>query len=602
MNDPLIYLTSVFVLGMLAQWVAWRFHLPAILLLLGFGFLVGGFSDSHAVIDNDLLFPFVSLSVAVILFDGGLSLKFSELKETTSVVVRLVTLGCLITWALATLAGRLIFDDWGIAALAGAIFTVTGPTVIGPLLRQIRPVRSVGSIAKWEGIVIDPIGAVLAVFVYQVVAAGQGANVANQLAITFGKTIAVSVLIGFGLGWLLIRVYKKHWVPDFLQSPVLLACVLASFTASNYIQPESGLATVTILGIILANQKSISISHLIEFKENLGVLLISILFILMAARLEWDQVYRLGSMSAVFMAILILIIRPVAIFLSTMGTSLPFNQKVFLSWLAPRGIVAAAVASVFSLELSHLGHEGSTISKATLEDAELLVPLAFLTIICTVTIYGLTASTLARKLGLADPSPQGVLFAGADKLVRTIAAALKDEGFQVQLVDTNHQNVSAARMMGLQTQTASIISEYIHDEVNLGGIGRMIAMTPNDQVNTLAAVEFIEHFGRANVYQLKPISSEAGKRTQATSKHARYVFEDGTTRQELQELIEEGYIVKTTRITEEFTFQQFHDQYQGGIRLLFVIESTGILAIRTDAEETEPKAGQSVIALVPGSD
>ena len=594
MNDPLIYLTCLFVFGMTAQWLAWRFHLPAILLLLGFGFVVGAFTDSQEIINDDLLFPFVSLSVAVILFDGGLSLRFSELKETRSVVIRLVTIGCLITWGLATVAGRLIFSTWEIAALAGAIFTVTGPTVIGPLLRQIRPVRSVGSIAKWEGIVIDPIGALLAVLVFQVVAAGEGTSVTMQTVSTLGTTLVVCVGIGLGLGWFLIWAFKNHYLPDFLQSPVLLASVLASFTVSNLIQAESGLATVTLLGIMLANQKHTPISHLIEFKENLGVLLISILFILLASRLQWDQVYLLGSLSALFIAILILLIRPIAILGSTIGTSLPFNARLFLSWLAPRGIVAAAVASVFSLELAHHHAPGApVISDEILHDADLLVPLTFLTIVSTVTVYGLTASWLAKRLNLADQSPQGILFAGADELVRKIAFAVKEENIQVQLVNTNHENVKKARMMGLPTTLASINSEYIHEEVDLGGIGRMIAMTPNDQVNTLAAVEYIEQFGRANVYQLKPVSSDSSKRIQATSKHARYVFEDGTTRDELQKKIRDGYVVKSTGITEEFSFEQFKELNRNEFDLLFVKDSSGKLSIRTDAEESVPKPGQN---------
>ena len=420
-----------------------------------------------------------------------------------------------------------------------------------------------------------------------------------HLIVTVSMTASVGILIGCVAGWLLLLMFQNHWVPDYLQSPILLATVIACFTGSNLLQPESGLATVTILGILLANQKKVAITHLIEFKENLGILLISILFILLASRMQWESVAQLGWKAAVFLALLILVIRPVAIYLSTLGTKLPNNQKIFLSWLAPRGIVAAAVASVFSLELAHFATEGK-LRPEVAEQAALLVPLTFLTIVVTVTVYGLTAAPLALKLGLAERSPQGVLFAGAGKLVRMIALALQNEEFRVHVVDTNHDNISAARMEGIPATNASILSEYVHDEINMGGIGRMIAMTSNDQVNALAALEFVELFGRSGVFQAMPEASESQRKSQGLStKHARYVFEDGTTRIGLKQLVDQGYVVKATKITDEFTYDQFKERNQNKVVLMFTISANKTLEIRTDADEAIPKSGQSVITLVP---
>ncbi len=599
MDSPLLYLTGLFALGISAQWLAWKLRLPAILLLLAFGFSANLLCDPREIINDTLLFPIVSLCVAVILFDGGLSLRFSELKLTSRSVIRLVSLGCLISWILGTFAARLIFTNWSLAALAGAIFTVTGPTVIGPLLRQIRPNPSVSSVAKWEGIVIDPIGALLAVLVATAVAAGSVSQAAVEVIVKIGSTVAIGAVFGYLIAYILVQLFRKHLIPDYLQNPVLLATVLVAYTASDILQPESGLATVTILGVIMANQKSVSISHLIEFKENLGVLLISVLFILLASRYRFIELLHLGWPAFLFLLLLIFIVRPVAVMISTQGTSLKRNERIFLSFLAPRGIVAAAVASVFALEFSHLA-EAADASPLFLSEIEKLVPLTFLVIVGTVAFYGLSAGPLARRLGISEINPQGILFAGADHIVREIALAVQKEGFPVLLVDTNHQHVAAARMAGLPTHNASILSEYVREELDLGGLGRFIALTPNDQVNSLAAIEFREVFERAELYQLKPDTPNKQRAAQSLdSKRARYVFAGGTTYFTLNELHDRRFIVKSTKLTEEFDYQMFREKYSPQAVLLFSINEARELFVFTDEVDPNPQAGETLLAFVP---
>ncbi len=599
MDSPLLYLTGLFALGISAQWLAWKLRLPAILLLLAFGFSANLFCDPREIISDDLLFPIVSLCVAVILFDGGLSLRFSELKLTSRSVIRLVTIGCLISWVLGTLAARLIFTNWSLAALAGAIFTVTGPTVIGPLLRQIRPNSKVSSVAKWEGIVIDPIGALLAVLVATAVAAGSVSQAAVDVVVKIGSTVAISSVFGYLIAYALIQLFRKHLIPDYLQNSVLLASVLVAYTVSDILQPESGLATVTILGVIMANQKSVSISHLIEFKENLGVLLISVLFILLASRYRFIELLHLGWPAFLFLLILIFIIRPISVMLSTQGTSLKRNERIFLSFLAPRGIVAAAVASVFALEFSHLA-EAANASPQFLAEIEKLVPLTFLVIVGTVAFYGLSAGPLARKLGISEVNPQGILFAGADHIVREIALVVQKEGFQVLLVDTNHQHVATARMAGLPTHNASILSEYVREELDLGGLGRFIALTPNDQVNSLAAIEFHEVFERAELYQLKPDTPNKQRVAQSLdSKRARYIFSGGTTYFTLNELHDQRFIVKSTKLTDEFDYQMFREKYTPQAVLLFSINEARELTVFTDEVGPNPQSGETLLAFVP---
>jgi len=599
-DSPLFYLMELFVLGISAQWLAWRFRMPAILLLLAFGFAANLWVDPTRIIDDSLLFPVVSLSVAIILFDGGLSLKFSELKTTSTSMIRLVTVGCLITWILGTLAARLIFSSWALAALAGAIYTVTGPTVIGPLLRHVRPNAAVSSVAKWEGIVIDPIGAMLAVLVSVMVSATSMTQAAMVVVANITATIVISLAFGALTAQGLVVMFRRHLVPDYLQNPVLLAAVLASYTLSNMLQSESGLGTVTVLGIFLANQKSISISHLVEFKENLGVLLISVLFILLASRYQFVELLSLGLPALLFLLLHIFLIRPACVMISTYGTRLQWNERVFLSFLAPRGIVAAAVSSVFALEFTHMARDNPAVSPLMVEEIQKLVPLTFLVIVGTVAFYGLTAGPLARRLGISELNPQGVLFAGADRLVRAFAAVLQKEGLRVLLVDTNYGNIAAARMMGLQTVNASILSEYAREKLDLAGLGRMIAMTPNDQVNTLAAIEYKEVFGRAELYQLKPGASEK-QREAATreSKRARNVFAGGTTARTLLDLFDDGYTIKASKLTEEHPYASFRERYAQRAIPFCVIDEARRLHIFTDEKAPNPRPGELMIALVP---
>ncbi|MEK6224425.1 MAG: cation:proton antiporter, partial [Thermodesulfobacteriales bacterium] len=399
----LVGLAAIIVLGIGAQWLAWRISLPAILLLLIFGFIAGpatGFLNPNEIF-GDLLLPLVSVLVAIILFEGGLSLKFSEVREVTSVIRNMVTVGVLVSWVLTSLASYLIFGlGLQISVLLGAVLVVTGPTVIIPLLRHVRPSGRVGSIVKWEGIIIDPIGAILAVLVFEVIISGGLEKATALVVVSIFKTLIIGTVLGLAGAQLVVLILRRHWVPDFLQNPVTLMIVVFVFVCSNVIQIESGLLSVTLMGIALANQKMVSIRHIVEFKENLRVLFISGLFIILASRLTLDELnYVLNFKGFVFLFLMIVVVRPLSIFISTYFSDLHLKEKLFLSWMAPRGIVAAAVASVFALRLEQAGYE----------QAERIVDITFLVITGTVAIYGLSAFQVAKRLGLAKPNPQGIL-------------------------------------------------------------------------------------------------------------------------------------------------------------------------------------------------
>ena len=601
MQSCLIYLTGVVALGLTAQWLAWRLRLPAILLLLGFGFLFGlvgrQATDPELLIGSQLLFPVVSLAVAVILFEGGLSLRIGELRQTGRAVLGLVTVGIAVTWILtATAAVFCLGFEPAMATLLGAILVVSGPTVIIPLLRQVRPNRRIGSIVKWEGIVNDPIGAVLAVVILYSIRPQSlplppfaGVLLAPVVFVTVGAVLGL--IAALAAVWLL----KNYWIPGYLQTSAVLAAVLVTFTASNLILPESGLVAVTLFGVVLANQKSVTIRRVVEFKENLRVLLISCLFIVLASRLKPHALLETGWGGLAFLAVLVLVVRPIAVLLATFKTDLRPAERLFLAWIHPRGIVAAAVSSVFALELAH----EADLPPALAANAEQLAAVTFLVIVGTVTIYGLSAAPLARWLKIAERNPQGVLFAGASPLVRQIATVLEDEGFAVLLVDTNQHAVATARMAGLPTCWANICSEYAREEIDVGGLGRLMAMTPNGEVNTLAAREFTELFDRAEVYQL-PAGDLKLERTErlAPQRAGRLLFDPDATFGHLSGRLASGAVVKKTGLSEEFDYNDFGNLYGESALVLLVIDESGKLIVRTAESTTEPRPGQTLISLV----
>ena len=588
----LLGLASIFVLGVGAQWLAWRIKLPSILLLLAFGFAAGpgtGWLNPDQMFGK-LLFPIVSLSVALILFEGSLSLKFSELAEVGKPLRNLLSIGVAVTWLVITLAARWILGvDVATALLLGAMLTVTGPTVVGPLLRHIRPSGKVSSIARWEGIVIDPIGAVLAVLVFEVfdiLRAADFGKAAIDGAFGMLATAVTGVVAGSLAAWFLIECLKRYWIPERLQSPAALMIVAAVFVASNLVKHEAGLVSVAVMGVFLANQKSASIKRIFEFKENLSVLLVSSLFILLAARVEFADFSQLGWRGLAFVAAVILIARPASVVASSIGTDLSKAERIFLSWLAPRGIVAAAVASVFALRLDETGNGGGE-----------LVPATFLVIVGTVVVYGLTAFPLARWLGLASAEAQGVLIASSHPGARAIGHALKSAGFRVVLVDTNREDVMTARLEGLEACYANILSEQAMDEIDLGGIGRFLALTPNDEVNSLSAMHFSELFGQQKVYQLPP--SKTGRTAMASDHlHGRFLFSPESTFDALDHRFESGSTIKSTGLTEEFEFESFRKQHGDTAVPLFLVTESGKLVVVTEDKTISPGKDQKLIALI----
>ena len=472
-------IAGVLLLGIAAQWLAWRLRMPSILLLLAFGFIAGRLVTFNRSAHQDILFSLVSLAVATILLEGGLSLNFREIRQTHGAVIRLCTLGVGVTWALTTVAAAYFMGlDLRLAALLGAVLAVTGPTVIGPLLRHIKPARNMAAVVRWEGIVVDPIGAMLAVLVFQIILVTTQADAMAVMAKVLGKAVLVGGLGGFLTGKGLEQLFKRHFVPDYLHSPLLLAVALMAYVVSNLILPEVGLLTVTVIGVTLANQRSVMLTHIFEFKKNLSILLISCLFIVLSAQIQFDAVRSLGWGSVLFLAALIVVVRPASVILATTGSGLTWRQRTFLSLLAPRGIVAAAMTSVFALEIFKAVNRHELPAELTSQISK-LVPLTFVVIVGTVSLYGTIAAPVARWLGLAARNPQGVLFIGAQPWVVEIAGLLKEGGVDVMLIDRNPANVARARMAGLPASATDALSRYVSEDLELFGLGKLLAVTPS---------------------------------------------------------------------------------------------------------------------------
>ncbi|PAV25434.1 sodium:proton exchanger [Tamilnaduibacter salinus] len=586
-------LASIGVLSLFCQWLAWRLRVPAILLLLGGGIAAGpllGFLNPGALF-GDLLFPLISLAVAVILFEGSLTLRFQEIKGHGKMVRNLIPVGSVVTLAVGTLAARWTLDiSWEIALLFGAISTVTGPTVVAPLLRSVKPAAKLANILRWEGIIIDPVGALLAVLVFEgIISWGQG-NVFGHSLYTFGKTIFIGVALGAAAGWLNGIALRKHLLPQYLHNAGTLTFMLGVYAVSNELAHESGLLTVTVMGIWMANMKQVPIQPILEFKESLSVLLISALFIILAARVEFEAIGALGWGLVAVLAALIFIARPASVFLSAIGTTLNWREKLFLSWVAPRGIVAAAVSAVFAFQLQEQGFTS----------AELLVPLVFMVIIATVTLQSLTARPVARLLGVAEPADFGFLILGANQVSREIGRALKKLEVPITLCDTNWENVRLARMDNLHVYFGNPVSEHAKTHLDLTGIGNLLVISPYKQLNSLATYHFLDHFGNGSVYSLSEGDQDQKARHQTAEKiqQTRGLF-GNISYARLASMVSKGYTVKSTQLTDSFKLSDFRQQYDNQALMLFYLDPRSRIYAVTTATTAKPEKGWVVVSLVP---
>jgi NhaP-type Na+/H+ or K+/H+ antiporter len=591
----LISLASIGVISLVCQWVAWRLRLPAILFLLIAGIIVGPWLGLLSPDDlfGDMLFPIVSLAVAVILFEGSLTLKFSELKEHGKMVRNLLVSGVLVTWLIGTLASRFLVDiSWVVATLFGAIVVVSGPTVIMPLLRAVKPNGRIRNILKWEGIVIDPVGALLAVLVFEfALSSGLSEEQAvEHIFMTFGETLVLGAILGCSAGYYLGAALRSHWLPHFLQNAGTLTFMLGVFAFSNFLVHESGLLTVTIMGIWLANMKGVPVDEILEFKESLSVLLISALFILLAARMELSMLTMLGWGPLWVVLILMFIARPLAVWLAAVKTDLTWQEKTFLGWVAPRGIVAAAVSALFAFKLEKAGYS----------DANALVSMVFLVIMVTVVVQSITSRSLARILDVKQEDNNGFLFIGANAVARGLAKALVAKNIRVILTDTSWENIRAARMANLSVYYGNPVSEHAENNLDLTGIGCMLAISPYKQLNTLSTYHYLDLFGPGSVFGLPEGDQDVRASHQSSEKYVqtRNRFDEKATFAKLASLMSKGASIKTTQLSQEFTFEDYLKKHGNRLTLLFAIRPDKKLIPLGQADKLLPQEGWEVISLI----
>ncbi|MCR9245695.1 MAG: cation:proton antiporter [bacterium] len=585
--ESLPALAFVLGVGTFAQWLAWRIRIPAILLLLLAGFLagpIGGLLDPAAAF-GELFRPIISLAVGLILFEGGLTLRFDEVRETGKVVRNLVSIGALVTWLLSTAAGVfLVGIDFDVALLVGALLTLTGPTVVIPLVRHVRPAGPTGAILRWEGILIDPIGAMLAIVVFEAIRGGDHAT-ATGIALEVGKIVIYGSGIGLGAGLVLARALERFHVPDMLHVPVTLGMVAVAFVGADMLQPEAGLFAVTVMGITLANRPGLDVEHIAEWKEHLSTILLSVLFVSIAAHLPLGPLTELGWRALLYVGLLILVVRPAAVWVSTLGSGLPAKDRAFLMAMAPRGIVVAAVSSELALQMDDPAN------------ANVLVALVFPTIVLTVLVYGLGARPFARAIGLSKGDPQGALIVGADLVGREIGAALRDQGFDVLLVDTNARSAQNARTAGLPTFHGSVLSTRFAETADLHGLGCVLALLPSDEVNRLANREFLATFGRSRLYRVPPTGKSA---TEHEPEHGRYLFGETCSADWLREQLRSGARIKATNLTEQFGPEEFASQNDDRTVPLFVVTGERQLLVATVDTPPPLQVGSTVLSLVRG--
>ena len=507
----MIELGGIIILGILAQWVAWKLKIPAILPLILIGLLVGPiaaeflsedgtkwiepiWNGDEGLFPGESLFYFVSLAISIILFEGGLTLKMSEIKNVGPVITKLISVGSLVTFFGAGIAAHYVFGlTWEISYLFSGLIIVTGPTVITPILRNIPLKKDISAVLKWEGILIDPIGALVAVLVFEFISVDAGGEFTKTALIEFGKIVLFGATFGFTFAHALNFIINKKWVPHYLLNVFALAAVLGVFVLSDVFAHESGLLAVVVMGMVLGNSNSPYLKDLLYFKESLSVLLISILFILLAANINYSELLLIYNWNTVALfAIIILVIRPIGVFLSTYGSKLKLNEKLFISWVGPRGIVAAGIASLFGLKLSSKGIEG----------AEYITPLVFVIVLGTVLLNATTARLFAKLVGVFLTQSNGILIVGASKVSRLIGHYLEAHGRHVVLIDSNQNNINKAKELGLEAINTNIYSETLTDNIELNDVGYLMALTGNSDINQYAINKFSKQFGENGAFRL----------------------------------------------------------------------------------------------------
>ena len=425
---------------------------------------------------------------------------------------------------------------------------VTGPTVISPLLRQSRLQKRPAALLQWEAIVNDPVGALAAVLAFEIVVVMQTATSFGAAVQDLALGVLVATALGLAAGWGLSRAFRNALVPEYMKVPVLFVALLAIFAASDFVLHESGLLAVTIMGLWIANAGLPSYAEMRRFKEHATILLVSGVFVLLAASMSLPTLAKLDWTAALFVAVVILIARPVPVLISLAFSNIPWRERLLVAFTGPRGVVLVAVASLFGERLVELG----------IEDAARIPPLAFALVAASVVLHGFTLAPMARLLGLNAASAPGVILLGGSRFTVALGKALRQLELPVIVADPNHAHLREAREEGLETFFGDILSDVAEDRLELAAYEKLVCASDNDAYNTLVATDLAPEFGRENVFQLKRVKQSSSRHALPSTLGGQGIGR-GDTYFEVNARLAQGWEFRVTPLSEEFTLKDWQD-------------------------------------------
>ena len=588
MDDIAIKIAFIGAAGMAAQWLAWKLRMPAIVLLLVAGFLAGpatGFLNP-AQDFGDLYRPLISIAVAVILFEGGLTLNIREIRETSTAVRRIVMFAGPLTWLGTALSAHYIGGlSWPTAAVLGAVLIVTGPTVIMPLLRQSQLDARPASLLRWEAIVNDPIGALCAVISFEAVMVIIGRHDASSLVVELILGGGGSIVLGYAGARLIEWTFIRGHVPEYLKAPVLFAVVVAVYAIANMALEEAGLLAVTIMGIFIANTRIASLTDMRRFKETITTLLVSALFIILTASLTFEDIRGLNLQALLFVVSLLLVIRPVAVMVATIGAGVTFRERLLSAWIAPRGVVAVAVSGLF----------GTLLTDAGIEDASRMVAFTFAVVVTTIVLHGFTLAPLAKLLKLTKMSKPGLLIVGGSRWSTALAAKLKEHDIPVTLADPNWNHLSHARLSDIPVFFGEVLSENAHHTIEPKRYANLIAATDNDAYNALVCTDFGPELGRSNVFQIGR-EEEGNHRALSFTLGGRPLTKPGLSFHNFRERFRDGWTFQVTGLTEEYGYDDYKADRPEETAVILWIRPSGDIVFASIAS-ANPVAGDHVLSF-----
>lgn len=578
-------------LGIAAQWIAWKFRLPALVLLIIFGVIAGpvtgilvpqrDFGHAYEVL--------VKLALAFVLFEGGLQLRTFELKTIRRTVKWLCTLGIGIAWLFGALAGHYLGGlSWPTAVVLAAILTVTGPTVILPILRQARLAPSPAYTLKWEGILNDPTGALLSVLSYEffVYTAGGAASAFGDVFFSLASAVGVAVLLAVATAWWLRFVFNRDQVPEFLKIPLILGLIIAIYVVANWVQDEAGLLAVTVFGILVGQLNYPIIEELRRFKEAITVLVVSSVFILLTADLDPEALALLNWKNAALLGAFVFVIRPLSVWISTFHTGTSWRERTLVGWIAPRGVVAAGMAGLF----------GPGLMEAGVEDADLILPIVFSMVFITVILHGFTIVPLSRLLGLGSSQASGVLIVGASSWTVELARVLHETSVKVILADSNWHRLRDARNYGVPTFYGEVLSSSGEEHLDLSGITDLLGATENDAYNSLVCSRFTSILGSGHVLQLPLHSEDKDPKKLDRRQRGRIAIGQGVVLEKLLVDHYRGWQFHKTKITESYTLQD-HLKDSGEAVLVLVLHKSGAITFNSEGQRLKPMPGDTLLSF-----